>query len=336
MGTPHTTESGNRPPFAPEVENLIARLTLRASAAPGPIDDIWRQDARKEDDRAFLEAGGTLPQVGGIADRRIAVPNGAITLRVYTPPGTGPWPAFIHFHGGAFMFGSIDWLEYDAKCRYLCQSVGCVVVAPEYRLAPEHPYPAAIDDAYASVKWLQANAEQLDVDAGRVAVGGDSAGANLSAVVCLMARDRGEPLPRLQVLEIPAVDLATMLEWPSAKSYGSGFGLALEGGELDRAYLAGHEPWDPYVSPVHAPDLLGLPAAHVMTAEFDPFRDAGEAYAARLREAGVQVTCTRHMGHIHSSGALPNWPPAECWRDEIACALRRAFSESEIGTNGTP
>jgi len=234
----------------------------------------------------------------------------------------------VYFHGGAFAFGSIDQAFYDYKCREICRRCHCVVVNVGYRLAPEHQFPAAPEDSFAALKFIAEQAVELGINAANIAIGGDSAGGNVAAVVALMARDRGGPPLVLQILEVPVTDLANLETYPSWTQFGDGYGLNNDVGELmqtsyfERPDYARH----PYASPILAEDLTRLPAAHVMTAEFDILRDSGEAYGKRLQDAGVRATIRRHEGHIHGSSVLyRRWEPARAWMDEIIDTTNVAF-----------
>ncbi|MDQ1456985.1 MAG: acetyl esterase [Actinomycetota bacterium] len=286
---------------------------------------------------AELEAGmpvaaapglGTLaddaPEVASIADHRVPVPDGEITVRMYTPFGTGPFPVHLFLHGGSFWLGTLD--ESEARCRETAQSAGCVVAAVGYRLAPKHKFPTAPEDCFGALRWLVDNAVALGVDAGRVSVGGVSAGGNLAAVVALMARDRGGPPLAFQVLEIPVTDLT--LSFPSITENGEGYVLTKEScARYVRLYLADPaQATHPYASPYFAGDLSRLPPALVVTAEFDPVRDEGEAYARRLESAGVAVELVRMNGHIHGSMAFTKlMPSARAHRERVHARLRDAY-----------
>jgi acetyl esterase len=202
-----------------------------------------------------------------------------------------------------------------------------VVASVDYRLAPEHRYPVAAEDSYAAFRWMLGHAASLGVDPRRIAVGGDSAGGNLATVVSLMARDRGTPLPIFQALVYPVTD--SDLDTPSYRENATGYVLTREGMRwFFRHYLArGEQGREPYVAPLRAPSLTGLPPALVQTAECDPLRDEGEAYAARLRDAGVPVTLTRYAGMFHGFLRMTNiLDKAKAARDEVAGALRKAFA----------
>jgi acetyl esterase len=267
-----------------------------------------------------------LAPVTSVEDFEVPVPGGRIVLRVYRPVGDGPSPAFFHIHGGGFTLGSIDWAPNAAKCAHICHTAGCVVTTVEYRLAPEFPFPTAPEDCYAALLWLVDHAPGLGVDTTRIAVGGESAGGDLAAVVALMCRDRGGPSLALQVLEVPVTDMgAASADYPSMTLYGEGYGLERSGIEAFQAdYLPNLGDRElPYASPLLAPDLSGLPPAHIVTAELDPLRDSGEAYGRRLQEAGVRTTVHRFTGQTHgSSGIWHLWPPARDWLDEVVDAIR--------------
>lgn len=248
--------------------------------------------------------------IGASEDREIPGPAGGIPLRIYTPATTaaGTLPALIYFHGGTGVFCSIE--THDGLCRILANESGCRVISVGYRLAPEHKFPAAIDDAYAATEWLFEHDEQFGIDPECVAVGGDSAGATLATVVCHQAKQRTGPDIALQVLLCPVTDLA--LNSPSRRAFSAGyfFDMAILDWALGHYLSADADVSDPRLSPLRATDLRGLPPAHIHTAEFDPFRDDGKAYAAALECADVPVMFTCHQGLIHHfycmAGTIPN------------------------------
>ncbi len=237
-----------------------------------------------------------------IEDRGIPGPAGAIPASVYVPQGDGPFGIILYIHGGGFIIGSIPLV--DRISRTLARDNAFVVVSIEYRLAPEHPFPAAPDDCYAALLWTVAHARELNCDTSRLVVAGDSAGGNLAAVLCLMSRDRGGPRIAKQVLFYPAVDShepGSERRYPSLAENAEGFMLTAEGmREFGRMYSP-----DPasennaYLHPMKAKSLSGLPPAFISTAEFDPLRDEGEAYAKRLAADGVSVELMRIPGVPH-------------------------------------
>ena len=225
------------------------------------------------------------------------------------------------------MFGSVDW--QDPIVRALANRSGCLVVAVDYRLAPEHPYPAARDDAYAAVCWVAEHAPELGADPRRLAVGGDSAGGNLATVACLMSRDQGGPSIAFQLLIYPATDCTEgSFDFPSHKENGEGYLITNADIRLWWShYVSGADPADPYLSPLQAPDLSGLPPALVITAEYDPLRDQGEEYGRRLEAAGVPTEVRRYDGQIHAFFVIPAAIDRgrECL-DDVAEALRKALA----------
>jgi acetyl esterase len=223
--------------------------------------------------------------------------------------------------------GDLD--THDSPCRQLAKKAGCVVVSVAYRLAPEHPFPAAVDDGYAATQWVATHAAQIGIDPHRLAVGGDSAGGNLAAVIAQMARDQAGPALVLQLLVYPAVD--GTIGFPSIQENGQGYLLTQDSIHYyyNHYVPAGTARTHVRLSPLYAESFAGLPPAHILTAEFDPLRDEGEAYAEKLQAAGVPVTCTRYAGMIHAffslDGILDQGKKAIA---EAAAALRAAFSKT--------
>jgi acetyl esterase len=256
-----------------------------------------------------------------VQDRTIPGPNGEIPLRVYTPRGGGPFAAVVYFHGGGWVQGDLD--THDLFCRMLCDESAAVVAAVGYRLAPEHRYPAAAEDCYAATSWLATHPAAVNIDESRMAVLGDSAGGNLAAVVALMARDRGGPALRLQVPLFPVTDH----NYDTASYAAHGEGYLLERASME--WYWGHyvrddvEAREPYASPLRAADLRGVAPAHVVTAEFDPLLDEGEAYADRLAAAGVPTSRKCYAGQVHFFTHLPGAiPEANDARAEIVAVVR--------------
>ena len=282
----------------PVAEDLVALMAL-ADAARLPMDEVTPESMRAGYS-ALVEPGGV--DMAELVDRAIPGPDGTdLPLRTYRPSGVGERPpVVVYLHGGGWTIGSVD--THDEPCRALAAGTCAVVVSVDYRLAPEHPFPAAVHDAYAAVCFVADNADDLGVDAGRLVVAGDSAGGNLSAAVSLMARDRSGPTIALQVLVYPAVDFDyDSGRWPSLQENATGYFLHLETMRWFADCYGGAErlAGDPLAAPIRAADHAGLPPAHVFVAGFDPLRDEGLAYAEVLRDAGVPVTVCCHDGQVH-------------------------------------
>lgn len=239
--------------------------------------------------------------VAAVEDRTIPGPDGEVPVRIYWPSADrAPRPGVVYFHGGGFVICDLD--THDGACRRLANEIGAVVVSVDYRLAPEHRCPAAAEDGYAATGWVADHADELGVDAGRLAVAGDSAGGNLTAVVAQMARDRGGPGLAFQLLVYPVIDVsATRVEYPSQRDNAEGYFLTTAQMEWYREqYLAEDAHGEkPYASPIKAASLAGLPPACVIVAEMDPLRDEGEAYARALEAAGGSVVLYRAPGMFH-------------------------------------
>ncbi len=275
-------------------------LEMARQANNPPIGTVDAETTRRlyREGRRVL-APDPLP-VGETQDLSAPGPHGAIPLRLYRPLGAEPGaalPVLVYFHGGGWVIGDID--THDGVCRHLAARSGCAVVSVDYRMGPEHRFPAAVDDCVVATAWVGAQAQELGIDAARVAVGGDSAGGNLAAVVCLAARDAAGPRIAGQLLLYAATDFA--MDTPSHEQFADGYLLTRQGMRwFQKQYLGSAEDGTDWrASPLHAPDLSRLPPAYVITAGYDPLRDEGEAYARRLIEAGVPVTCRRYPGQIH-------------------------------------
>jgi len=285
------------PALDPDVRNVL-ELAIKAGRP------AYHQLSPKEARQMFRETrpAGTPapPAIGLVKDLTADSPLGSIPLRLYRPAGVPAdtrLPALVYFHGGGWVIGDLD--THDVLCRQLTAEAGVSVVSVDYRLAPEHKFPAAVDDAWAATRWVVAHAAELNVDADRLAVGGDSAGGNLAAVVALLARDQGGPPIRLQVLLYPVTD--SNVETGSYRDFADGFLLTRESMQWFFNHYVNTEAdaADWRLSPLRAPSLAGLPPALIVTAGFDPLRDEGEAYAKRLREAGVCVDAVCYGGMIH-------------------------------------
>ncbi len=282
----------------PVADDLVALMAL-VDAARLPMDEVTPESMRAGYSALAAQGGAEMAEV---VDRVIPGPDGSdLPIRSYRPYGAGERPpVVVYLHGGGWTIGDLQ--THDEPCRALAAGTGAVVVSVDYRLAPEHPFPAAVDDAYAAACFVAGNAEDLGVDADRLVVAGDSAGGNLAAVVSLLARDRSGPTIALQVLIYPAVDFDfDSGRWPSLEENATGYFLHLEtmrwfadcyGGT---GLLAG----DPSAAPIRATDHSGLPPVHVSVAGFDPLRDEGLGYAEALAGAGVPVTLCRHDAQVH-------------------------------------
>jgi acetyl esterase len=312
-------------PVDPTIQGILDAVDARPADDTATLPPAERRAHMREIMRTIFEELAEPPgTVGAVIDHRVAVEAGAITVRVYTPLGEPPFPALVYLHGGAFWLGDVD--QSDIGCRDLAHRTGAVVASVDYRLAPEHPFPIPVEDCFAALQWTVAHAAELGIDPDRVAVGGSSAGGNLAAAVALMACDRGGPRLCFQWLDIPVTD--SRLDTESMRRFGEGY-LLTKAAMLEGWTFYVPDPDDrvhPYASPMHAPDVGGLPPALVTVAEFDPLRDEGEAYGARLAAAGVPTTVRRYEGMIHGFGAFTAiLPTARACRDDVAGALRSAF-----------
>jgi acetyl esterase len=307
------------------------RLTVPAAVLSHVAD--WQAstagesiDAMRANRRESIRLVTGMPTpVAAVRNEHIPGPGGALPVRIYNP-STEPaaLPVIVYFHGGGWVLGDLD--SHDNVCRALAVKTGAVVVAVDYRLAPEHPYPAAVDDAHAAVRWVADNASTIGADGMRIAVAGDSAGGNLAAAVSLLAREQG-PALRAQALIYPGVDMVTM-DRPSLQDFSAGLFLTHERIEWfkdqyvpDRARRA-----EPLASPLLASDHHGLPPTVIVTAGFDPLRDEGEAYGKALGDAGIPVEMKRYDGVIHGFVSMDRWfPESAAAIDLVAASLRQHF-----------
>lgn len=282
--------------------DIHALLKLAEMSGGGSVIDGMEVAEARQTNREGAAVIASQPPIPMARVEAVEVPGaaGALTARFYVPghlPAGEPAPLLVYYHGGGWVVGDLD--THDGLCRFLAAAAGVAVLSLEYRLAPEHPLPAAVEDSVAGFVWAAANAAELGVDPARIAVGGDSAGANLAAVVSLSARAAGGPVPAMQLLIYPVTDAVGGQR--SRELFADGFFLTK--GDMDTFeahYLPpGTDSRDPRVSVLHAPDLTDLPPAYICTAGFDPLRDEGEAYALRMRGAGVPVALRRHPGLVH-------------------------------------
>ena len=318
-------------PLDPSAKRLLDMLAAAggmpdiAAMTPQQMREGFRRLARSVDLKGV--------PIGAIQDGELPGPGGPLPYRIYTPqqPAARPLPALVFFHGGGCIFGDID--THDGVCRMLAAESGCAVVSIGYRRAPEHRFPAAVEDSYAATRWVADHAVELGLDAGRIAVGGDSAGAGLAVVVCQMAAARHGPRIALQLLFCAVLDMRA--ETPSRRDFAEGYFLnqATIDWMLQHYCAADVDLDDPRLSPLRAPQFSGLPPAHIHTAEFDPLRDEGEAYAQALRRAGVPAHYTCHAGMIHyfyaMAGAIP---AARTALKTAAGAMRGALVSGEDTT----
>ena len=312
----------------PEIQPIVDLMNANPDP-PGYFAPV--EQARATHDLETAEMSGPGPRVAEVRDLQAPGPGGPIPVRVFRPEGAGPLALVAYLHGGGWVIGSLD--GFDPLCRALANESGAVVASIGYRLAPEHPFPAAPDDARAALRWLHEHAAELGADPGRMAVAGDSAGANLATVAARRLRDEGDSPLRFQALVYPVCDSA--LNTPSYRESSEGFGLsAASMKRFWELYLNGADGRRPDASPLQAEDLSGLPPAFVLTVRDDVLRDEGEAYAAALEAAGVPVTLRRYDGAIH--GFFRWIARTEISRRavaEVGAALRAALA---VGTGRAP
>jgi acetyl esterase len=308
-------------PLHLQVKTVLDMMT----AAGPPLHKMTPQEARKAVE-AMRATQGEPERVAKVEDRMYRGAAGQLPIRIYTPDGNGPFPVLVYFHGGGWVVGSPNLV--DPSCRFLANSVGCIVASAGYRLAPEHKFPAAAEDAYAALQWVALNISSFSGDPRRLAVGGESAGANLSAVAAIMAQERGTPHLALQLLLYPVMNYDFTTQ--SCKENAEVYFLTTEMMRwFWKQYLnTDADGENPYASPLRVKRLPGIAPAAIHTAEFDPLRDEGAAYAAKLREAGIPVTYKCQEGLIHGyMGMASAVEPAKKARDDAAAALRAAFGK---------
>jgi acetyl esterase len=286
-------------PLDPQMQAYLDRI---AASGARPAYEMTPEEARRAQLASIPLAGEPEP-VAVVEDHQVPGPAGPIPVRLYKPTSDRALPVFLFFHGGGWVTGSIE--TVDVAVRMLANRSGCAAVSVDYRLAPEHRFPAAAEDAYAATKWVSDQAGALGVDGSRIGVAGDSAGGNLAAVVTLMARDRGGPHIAYQALVYPVLDdeMAT----PSYREFTSGLPLVARGMAYywEQYLTTPDEGKSPYAAPMRAESLRDLPPALIVTAEYDPLRDEGELYANRLRADGVPVELTCYEGMAHAFFRLP-------------------------------
>ncbi len=310
-------------PLDPGVRGLLD--TLAAAQRPR----LW-QLSPPEAREAFIAMVKAMEAkdipIGATEDGTFPGPATPLCFRSYTPVAASDprLPGLIYFHGGGFVLGNLD--THDSTCRMLANASGCRVISIDYRLAPEHKFPAAVDDAWAATKWVAEHASDLGIEAERLAVGGDSAGANLAAVVCHLAKRSRAPKIALQLLLYAVTDATA--DAGSMRDFAEGYLLEQEGLKWFFDHYGASDPLDPRLSPLRANDFSGLPTAHIHTAEFDPLRDQGKAYAEHLQEAGIKVTYVCHSGMIHGFFSLGGVIPyGRAALEKVGTVVKAALSE---------
>jgi len=307
--------------LAPDIHML-----LRLNAQQGEtslVEGRETEEARAETNAGVPVITGKPRPMARVEELTIPGPAGDLPARLYVALGAPqpPQPLLVYYHGGGWVIGSLD--THDGLCRFLADHSGCRVLSVDYRLAPEHPFPAPVEDAVAAFNWAAEQAGEIGADPDRIAVGGDSAGGNLAAAVCLQTRDGDGPKPAMQLLLYPPTDAVG--GHASRDTFAEGFLLTRNDMDwFESHYIPeGCDPDDPRISMLRAGDVANQPPAYVATAGFDPLRDEGEQYAARMREAGVQVVLQRHTGMIHGFANLTVLcPSARAAMLEVAGALR--------------
>ena len=306
----------------PQIQEI---LDFIASRNAPPLYTLTPEEARVAMLKTRQVYVGEPPPVARVENREIPGPARPIPIRLFATTTEGRLPILLFFHGGGFVIGDLD--THDDLCRRLAIHSGCLVVSVDYRLAPEHKFPAAVEDSMAALRWVADRGAELGGDPRRLAVGGDSAGGNLAAVISQMARDQGGPEIRYQLLIYPTT--ARDFETPSMKENGTGYFLEKPHMEwfLD-LYYNGPEDWDdPRAAPLKAKSLDGLPAAYVVTAGYDPLRDEGEAYAKRLQESGVKTELHRYDDMIHGFFNMTVTDRSNEAIRDAGTALRKALAE---------
>jgi acetyl esterase len=315
--------------LAPDINALLwlDRLVYEDGLSEG--EDVAATRALRRYEARVVSARRPLP-MARVEALTVQGAAGPLPARLYVPfghPDRGP--LLVYFHGGGWVIGDLD--THDSPCRFLAAHAGVAVLAVDYRLAPENPFPAAAEDAFVAFSWGLDNAAELGFDPTLIAVGGDSAGGNLAAVTCLLAREAGAPAPAMQLLIYPVTETAS--ELPSRRLFDEGFLLTRQDMDFfELHYLPpGVNRNDPRVSILQAENLAGLPPAYLTTAGFDPLRDEGEAFGRRLREAGVRVALRRHPGLVHTFANLTAVSrSSRAAMLEAAGALRMGLAAAEV------
>jgi acetyl esterase len=307
----------------PQIQEVLRAM---AEARLRPIEEMTPAEAREQME-AMAGARKSEPlAVANIEERLISGPGGGIRMRLYWPQAMAPVPAIVYFHGGGHVIGSLD--THDFVARNLCGGTGAMVASVDYRMGPEHKFPAAVDDSFAALEWVHAQAQSLRIDPRRIGVHGDSAGGNLAAVVALLARDAGHPQLRLQSLVYPVTDYGLVGE--SYDKYANGYGILTRNAMVwfRNHYLRRPDDASDWrASPIRAASLAGVAPAIVITAECDVLHDDGEHYAEALRRAGVPVEYQEFPGMIHAFfGMVPAVDDAMNAQRAVWAAFKRGFA----------
>lgn len=307
-----------KPKIEERLDPEVAKYLKHVRARP-PAHTLSIEELRRDIDQ--LRNVYPPKPVGKIENIEIPGPAGKIPVRVYTPKGNGPFPPVVFYHGGGWCIGSLD--GYDGLCAELTNRTGAVVFSVDYRLAPEHVFPAAFEDSYAALKFVSQNAARFNAQPEKLIVMGDSAGATLAAAVSIKSKEDAGPRIALQILAYPATDISRT-DSGSYRLFGRGYDLDKEGIEKYRAYyMPDKKDWtDPHASPMLARDLHGLPRALIITAEFDPLRDDGKEFAEKLKSAGVPVKYSMYKGVIHGFLSFITFNAAQKAFDEISSAVK--------------
>ncbi|AQQ54095.1 alpha/beta hydrolase [Planococcus lenghuensis] len=313
-------------PVNPKIQYILDQMA-EMMPADFSLDQVSPEAMRNSNSAQFTALQQKEP-VDNVEDRTIQLADRELPIRIYTPKGEAPHPALVFYHGGGWVLGSIE--THDAVCREITNLADCVVISVEYRLAPEHKFPAAAEDAYESLEWVAAHAAELGIDPDRIAVGGDSAGGNLATVACLMANEQNGPKVVHQFLLYPSAGPA--FDYPSAEENAEGYLLTKDMMIWFQShYVANEEDRNhPYLSPILAEDLKGMPPATILTAQYDPLRDIGIAFAEKLRSHGVEVFHKNYDDLIHGFANFTAYVPEA--RQAVAEGveeLKKAFISAE-------
>jgi acetyl esterase len=309
-------------PVHPQAQSFLDQ----SEGQPEPYE-MPLADARAMMD-GFNALAGEPMDVATVEERDIPGPGGPLRIRVYRPAGSTPGtmlPVTVFFHAGGFVVGSLE--SHDSMCRALANGAGCAIVAVDYRRAPEHKFPAAVDDAFATLRWVAEHGAEIGVDGTRVAVAGDSVGGGLATIVSILARDAGGPAIRCQVMVYPDVDWA--FDSPAWEEFGHGYFVTIEVARwLREQYFSSRDEWDDWrASPLRCPDLSGLPPALLVYPEYNPARSDMEAYGARLQDAGVPITISRYDGMIMGFWCMGSFiDAAHDAIAEVSTTLREALA----------